>query len=157
MNKVKTDNVVDTEIQQEVKKLLRNISNGVSKLSISKFNRILSQVITKYTSNSDDIDAIMKIICSHFNITEETLYNSKSKGDVYTAKLIAFKIMNTTLGVSASDIGKKFNRYQNSVSYAIKKFHGLEPKKRADDRKIMDDYTSIMLDVKKYTNSKIIE
>jgi chromosomal replication initiation ATPase DnaA len=99
----------------------------------------------------------MKIICSYFNITEETLYNSKSKGDVYTAKVIAFKIMNNTLGVSASDIGKKFNRYQNSVSYAIKKFNALEPRKKAQDRKVMDDYIEIMLEVKKYTNSKIIE
>lgn len=151
------DVVLDKELKTEFLKLLRLFQKGVTKLGIMKFNRIMSQVITKYSSNSEDVDMVMKLVCQHFNITEETLYNSRSKGEVYSAKIIAFKILNSTLGISASDIGKKFNRYQNSVAYAIKKFNQLQPEKKAAHKKIFQDYNAIMVEVKRYTNSKIIE
>lgn len=140
------------ETELEIKKLLKNINSGVSKLTLKKFNSVISKVIARHSNKSEnEISEVVKIICKYFQITEDML-KTKSRGEVYQAKIICFKILNHSLGISAQRIGRYFKRYPNSITYALKTFEKLDPKRRQRDKKIIEDYSECEKRVRNYIN-----
>lgn len=140
----------ENETELEIKRLLRNINSGVTKLSLKKFNLLISKAIAKSNSNLEtEIVEVVKIICRYFEINEDIL-KTKSRGEIYQAKIICFKILNHTLGISAQRIGKYFKRYPNSITHALKNFEALDPNRRQRDKKILEDYCECNNRVKKY-------
>jgi chromosomal replication initiation ATPase DnaA len=143
---------ITNETELEIKRLLKNINSGVNKLSLKKFNSVISKAIARHSNKEEtDIDAVVKIICKYFSISKEML-NTKSRGQVYQAKMISFKILNHTLGISAQRIGKYFKRYPNSITHALKGFESLDPKRRQRDQKIIEDYNECDKRVRNYIN-----
>lgn len=141
---------MDTD--KEVKKFFRNLNAGVSKLSLVKFNKLISKAIAKHSEKSDyEITRVVSIICKHFGITEDIL-NTKSRGEVYMAKMILFKILNHSLGISAQRIGKHFKRYPNSITHALKNFENLDPNRRSRDKKVYEDYIECDKKVRNFIN-----
>jgi len=131
---------VPNETDLEIKRLLKNINSGVNKLSLKKFNLVISKAIARHSNKSEsEITDAVKIICKYFGISEEIL-NTKSRGEVYQAKMVCFKILNHSLGISAQRIGKYFKRYPNSITHALKTFEGLDPNRRQKDKKLLEDY-----------------
>lgn len=128
------------KLEHEFKKLLNIIGLGVTKHGLTSFNKIISGVVSKGDGKEQKINMVYKVVCSHFKIPVETLINSKSRGSIYDAKIITFKLLNSNVGISAKGISKMFNRYPNSVSHAIKKFESLDIERRKVDKKLYDDY-----------------
>ena len=140
------------ETELEIKRLLRNINSGVSKLTLKKFNIVISKAIAKNSvKNHDEISEAVKIISKYFGITEEML-KTKSRGEIYKAKIICFKILNHSLGISAQKIGKYFKRYPNSITHALKNFGTLDPKRRQKDKKLLEDYSECEKRVRNHIN-----
>lgn len=138
--------------EKEVKKLIRNINNGVTKMTLEKFNKVMSNVIAKHSIKGEyEISESLKIVCKYFNLPED-VFMSKARGNVYNAKMILFKILNHTLGISAQRIAKYFKRYPNSVTHALIKFEKLNPDKRARDKKVIEDYLEIQKRIKIFIN-----
>ena len=136
----------------EIKRLLKNINNGVNKLTLNKFNIIISKAIAKHSTKSEyEIIEAVKIVCKYFSITEDLL-NTKSRGEVYTAKMICFKILNHSLGISAQRIGSHFKRYPNSITHALKTFEKLDPNRRQRDKKVIEDYLECDKRVRNFMN-----
>lgn len=143
-------NSTNTDI--EIKKLLKNINSGVSKLTLKKFNSVISKAIARHSNKTEtEISEVVKIICKYFAISEEML-KTKSRGEIYQAKIICFKILNHSLGISAQRIGKYFKRYPNSITHALKIFEALDPKRRQRDKKISEDYAECEKRVRNYIN-----
>ncbi len=143
---------ITSETELEIKRLLKNINSGVNKLSLKKFNSVISKAIARHSNKEEtDIDAVVKIICKYFSISAEML-STKSRGQVYQAKMISFKILNHTLGISAQRIGKYFKRYPNSITHALKCFESLDPNRRQRDKKIIEDYNECDKRVRNYIN-----
>jgi chromosomal replication initiation ATPase DnaA len=141
-----------SETDLEIKRLLRNINSGVNKLSLKKFNSVIAKAIARHSNKSEtDIDEVVKIVCKYFSISSEML-TTKSRGQIYQAKMICFKILNHTLGISAQRIGKYFKRYPNSITHALKSFEALDPKRRQRDKKIIEDYSECDKRVRNYIN-----
>jgi len=131
---------VPNETDLEIKRLLKNINSGVNKLSLKKFNLVISKAIARHSNKSEnEITDVVKIICKYFGISEDIL-STKSRGEVYQAKMVCFKILNHSLGISAQRIGKYFKRYPNSITHALKTFEGLDPNRRQKDKKLLEDY-----------------
>jgi hypothetical protein len=131
---------IPNETDLEIKRLLKNINSGVNKLSLKKFNLVISKAIARHSNKSEsEITDTVKIICKYFGISEDIL-NTKSRGEVYQAKMVCFKILNHSLGISAQRIGKYFKRYPNSITHALKIFEGLDPNRRQKDKKLLEDY-----------------
>jgi hypothetical protein len=128
----------DSEL--ELKKLFKNINIGVSKTSLKKFNVILSKIISKdINKKTDDISDYINIICKHFEINQNMLF-TKTRGRIYEAKIICFKILNHTLGFSAQKIATYFKRYPNSITHALNNFKALDINKRQRDKRINADF-----------------
>ena len=143
---------ITSETELEIKRLLKNINSGVNKLSLKKFNSVICKAIARHSNKEEtDIDEVVRIICKYFSISIQML-NTKSRGQVYQAKMISFKILNHTLGISAQRIGKYFKRYPNSITHALKCFEALDPNRRQRDKKIIEDYNECDKRVRNYIN-----
>ena len=68
------------------------------------------------------------------------------------AKMILFKILNHSLGISAQRIGKHFKRYPNSITHALKNFENLDPNRRSRDKKVYEDYIECDKKVRNFIN-----
>ena len=136
------------DAEKEVKKLIKNINVGIKKLTLEKFNQVISNAITKYSSKGEfEINESVKIVCKYYSVSVETLM-TKTRGDVYLAKIVLFKILNHSLNISAQRIAKFFKRYPNSVTHALKKFDKLNPDKRNKDKKLLADYNELNTKIK---------
>jgi chromosomal replication initiation ATPase DnaA len=142
------------DAEKEVKKLFRNINVGVSKLTLEKFNKIVSNVLAKHSEKGEyEISQSLKIVAKYYNIPEDH-FMTKARGDIYTAKMLLFKILNHTLGISAQRIAKYFNRYPNSITHALHRFEKLNPEKRARDKKVFEDYLEIKKRIQLFINEE---
>jgi len=142
----------NNDTEKEIKRLLKTINSGVSKLSLKKFNNVMSKAIARHSNKSEyEITESVKIICKYFGITEDILC-TKSRGEVYQAKIVCFKILNHSLGISAQRIGQYFKRYPNSITHALKTFEALDPKRRGKDKKLLEDFTECDKRVRNFMN-----
>jgi len=142
------------DVEKEIKKLLKNINLGVSRLSLEKFNKLISNALVKHSGKSEyEIHESVKIVAKYFELTEEMIM-TKSRGQVYSAKIILFKILNHSLGISAQRIAKYFKRYPNSITHALKRFDNLDTQKRQRDKKLHEDYLECQKRIKMFINEE---
>ncbi len=142
------------DVEKEVKKLLKNINLGINKLSLEKFNKLISNALVKHSGKSEyEIHESVKIVAKYFGLTEEMIM-TKSRGSVYNAKIILFKILNHSLGISAQRIAKYFKRYPNSITHALKRFDNLDTQKRQRDKKLYEDYLECQKRIKMFINEE---
>lgn len=133
---------------KEVNKLLKNIAKGVSKMTLQKFNKAISTLVRKHGGRNSEMTDICNIVCAHFKISFENLKHSQTRGDVYSARIISFFILNEK-GFSELELIDFFGCFKNSVSHGIKKFKSLSPDYKYD-KNIISAYDAIMLEVDKY-------
>ena len=142
------------DAEKEVKKLFKNINVGVSRLTLEKFNKVVSNAIAKHSEKGEyEISESLKIVAKYYSLPEDVIL-SKARGNVYVAKMLLFKILNHNLGISAQRIGKYFKRYPNSITHALHRFDKLNPEKRARDKKVYEDYLEIQKRIKLFINEE---
>ncbi len=140
------------DAEKEVKKLIKNINVGVSKLTLEKFNKVVSNAIAKHSDKSEyEISESLKIVSKYYSLPEDVIM-SKARGRVYIAKMLLFKILNHSLGISAQRIAKYFKRYPNSITHALQRFDKLNPEKKPRDKKVYDDFLEIQKRIKLFIN-----
>jgi hypothetical protein len=142
------------DAEKEVKKLIKNINVGVSKLTLEKFNKIVSNALAKHSEKGEyEISESLKIVARFYSLPEDVLM-TKARGKVYTAKMVLFKILNHTLGISAQRIAKYFKRYPNSITHALQRFEKLNPEKKPRDKKVYEDYLEIKKRIQLFINEE---
>jgi hypothetical protein len=142
------------DAEKEVKKLIKNINVGVSKLTLEKFNKIVSNALAKHSEKGEyEISESLKIVAKFYSLPEDVLM-TKARGKVYTAKMVLFKILNHTLGISAQRIAKYFKRYPNSITHALQRFEKLNPEKKPRDKKVYEDYLEIKKRIQLFINEE---
>jgi hypothetical protein len=142
------------DAEKEVKKLIKNINVGVSKLTLEKFNKIVSNALAKHSEKGEyEISESLKIVARFYSLPEDVLM-TKARGKVYTAKMVLFKILNHTLGISAQRIAKYFKRYPNSITHALQRFEKLNPEKKPRDKKVYEDYLEIKKRIQVFINEE---
>jgi hypothetical protein len=130
------------EENKEVEQLLKNISDGLTVLSLTELNSAIEMIVIKkrQSEKPKDIDRLFEVICSEYKITKKALFEKYSRGDIYQAKIVVFTIMNKTLGISKRTISKIFQTYPNTVNVGVKYFNSLNPEKFADDNQFLVNY-----------------
>ena len=142
------------DAEKEVKKLIKNINVGVSKLTLEKFNKIVSNALAKHSEKGEyEISESLKIVARFYSLPEDVLM-TKARGKIYTAKMVLFKILNHTLGISAQRIAKYFKRYPNSITHALQRFEKLNPEKKPRDKKVYEDYLEIKKRIQLFINEE---
>ncbi len=83
---------------------------------------ILPKVKTKVNKENDQIDALKKIICSYFQISEADLLSSSRKPNVVYARNLCFYIIREEFKSQYKKIGEIFNKKDHtSVMYGVDK------------------------------------
>ena len=130
------------EENKEVEQLLKNISDGLTVLSLPELNSAIEMIVIKkrQSEKPKDIDKLFEVICSEYKISKKALFEKYSRGDIYQAKIVVFTIMNKTLGISKRTISKIFQTYPNTVNVGIKYFNSLNPEKFSTDKQFLGKY-----------------
>ena len=91
-----------------------------------------------------ELDDVIKICVSHFNLYEPDLYSSTRVGNVVLAKHLLWYILHIHYGYSINTISKCFFRTKRQVFNAIRKIRlGIDSQKF-----YKEIYNNLMFDVK---------
>lgn len=127
-------------VSSAVSTLLKNISEGLSVLSIDELNKAIAEILIKKKEKTADVEMLIGIVCKEFKISRKALQEKYSRNSIYSAKIILFVIMNKHIGMSKRSIAKWFNTFPNSVNVAIIHFEKLNPEKFKEDKEFCVRY-----------------
>lgn len=127
---------------KDVEQLLKNISDGLSVLSLQELNSAIEMIVIKkrQSEKPKDLDRLFDVVCNEYKISKKALFEKYSRGNVYQAKITMFTIMNKTLGISKRTISKIFQTFPNSVNVGIKYFVNLNPERFVSDKDFLTRY-----------------
>jgi chromosomal replication initiation ATPase DnaA len=127
-------------VSSAVSTLLKNISEGLSVLSIDELNKAIAEILIKKKEKTQDVELLFTIVCKEFKISRKALKEKYSRNAIYSAKIILFVIMNKHLGMSRRSIAKLFDTFPNSVNVAVVHFDKLNPEKFKEDKDFLVQY-----------------
>ena len=130
----------ERSVSSAVSTLLKNISDGLSVLSIDELNRAISEILVKKKEKTKDVEQLIEIVCKEFKISQKALKEKYSRNNIYSAKIILFVIMNKHIGMSKRSIAKLFDTFPNSVNVAVIHFEQMNPEKFKDDKDFLVIY-----------------
>ena len=109
-------------------------------LSIDELNQAISEILLKKDKNNANLQSLINIVCTEYNIAYKSLYEKYSRDPIYSAKITLFVLMNKHLGMSKRKIAKQFRTYPNSVNVAIAHFDNINPEKFKADKDFLEKY-----------------
>jgi chromosomal replication initiation ATPase DnaA len=127
-------------VSSAVSTLLKNISDGLSVLSIDELNKAISEILVKKKEKAKDVEQLIEIVCKEFKLSKKALKEKYSRNNIYSAKIILFVIMNKHIGMSKRSIAKLFDTFPNSVNVAVIHFEQMNPEKFKADKDFLVIY-----------------
>jgi chromosomal replication initiation ATPase DnaA len=127
-------------VNSAVSTLLKNISEGLSVLSIDELNKAIAEILIKKKEKTQDVEQLFTIVCKEFKLSRKALKEKYSRNAIYSAKIILFVIMNKHLGMSRRSIAKLFDTFPNSVNVAVVHFDKLNPERFKEDKDLLVRY-----------------
>ena len=131
---------MENETKKQVSALLKNISVGLSIMSLDELNSAISETLMKKREKTNDIEVLKNIVCKEYNVSKKALFEKYSRGSIYNCKITLFVIMHKHLGISKRSIANLFKNAPNSVNMAIKFFTNLNPDKFKADQEFSKKY-----------------
>ena len=127
-------------VNKNITELLKKISEVLSVLSIDELNQAISEILLKKDKNNANVQSLINIVCTEYNVASKSLYEKYSRDTIYSAKITLFVLMNKHLGMSKRKIAKQFRTYPNSVNVAIAHFDNINPEKFKTDKDFLEKY-----------------
>ena len=131
---------MEDETKKQVSALLKNISYGLSILSLDELNLAISETLMKKREKTNDLEVLKNIVCKEYNVSKKALLEKYSRGSTYDCKITLFVIMHKHLGMSKRSIALMFKNAPNSVNVGINYFNGLNPEKFKKDAEFSKKY-----------------
>lgn len=131
-------------VSSAVSTLLKNISDGLSVLSIDELNNAIAEILIKKKEKTKDVEQLISIVVAEFKISRKALKEKYSRDNIYSAKIILFVIMNKHIGMSRRSIAKLFDTFPNSVNVAVIHFEKLNPEKFKEDKDFLIKYQNCL-------------
>ena len=158
----KQDNLseLSKEYGRHVIELFEAMCSAVSKMPIET----IRQHIIRLAENSNhplkkELELlILKLISDEFNVTTEDIVSSDKRGEVVTAKKVAFVLFKSEIPMTEYKIAKYFNRSAPIVNRGVHSITSLVPLTKSEHA-IVDGFTNILKQVtewKKQVNYKNI-
>ena len=142
------------EDKKEIKNLLKNIQEGLSKYSVSELNKALIVALNKKQDNSEHIDFVFKIVTQDFGISIQTLKSKNPRGLINDAKQITYCLLHFTLGLSIRHIAQRiFFNWHTSVAVAIKRFKTANVNVK-NDKQFLDRHSALQTKLIDYINKQ---
>ena len=80
-------------VSSAVSTLLKNISDGLSVLSIDELNNAIAEILIKKKEKTKDVEQLISIVVAEFKISRKALKEKYSRDNIYSAKIILFVII----------------------------------------------------------------
>ena len=123
MSKPKTD----------LENLLSNIQKGLKEFSIKELNEAIILFLNKKSDKSIEINYILEIVASEYNISVKKLKAKHSRGLDQEAKQIAYCLLHLDLDLSTRYISRRiFMNNHNSLAIGIRKLKQADKNHKID-------------------------
>ena len=86
-------------VNKKITELIKKISEVLSVLSIDELNQAISEILLKKDKNNANLQSLINIVCTEYNIAYKSLYEKYSRDPIYSAKITLFVLMNKHLGM----------------------------------------------------------
>ncbi len=127
----------------KIRRLLKNIGNGLAKYSIDELNKGIISFINKKEALPKEIDFFIDNVCATYGITKRKLMKSKEIGEVTQARQLTYCLLYDCLSISQGYIATHiFDKSPATVNSAIKYYRSLNMNVKAD-KEFKDKYDLI--------------
>ena len=133
---------------REIKKLLKNIQEGLSLYSLQELNQALVTSLNKKHEIAHEIDCVLDLVCGEFSISKTTLKTIHIRGDLQEAKQIAYCLLHHNLGLSIRYISERiFFNSHTSVANGITKLKNADITHK-QDKEFIERYNELQKKLK---------
>jgi len=126
----------------ELEGLLKNIQDALKKYSIKELNDALLDLLNKNEPKKELVDATIKSVCKVFEISQRILINSRSRGKIQDARMVAYAIMHNDLNLPMRFIAVNVfkRRSHGSVVQSLQTFKELNPEKISYHKELLEKH-----------------
>jgi chromosomal replication initiation ATPase DnaA len=119
----------------EIEHFFSNIQKGLKMYSLKEFNSAIKDIInTKGDNKKDDIKYTLNLVCTHYNISIQSLMGKDNRGIIVDAKQVAYCLLYFDLKISVKSISKNiFYNWRNSVYRGINRLKTINTNIKEDE------------------------
>ena len=114
-----------------------SISIG-GKITLPIVQRYIRDVVSETQPDPITVDLVVEEVSRTYNVTVEDIFSKKKSADIAFARQIAIYIVNQTMSMSSTEIGRKFNKDHTTILYTIEKIKGILKQNDTEKRTVED-------------------
>jgi len=124
--------------KKELEVFFKNIQQGLKKYTLQELNDSIGAIVTNKTDKQKEkksqINIVVEVICSQFDLTKESLLNGRGKGSIQEARKYAFCILHNDFNLPIRYIAKNVFQlnWHTSVSIAIQYYKSINLDVKSD-------------------------
>ena len=127
----------------EIKKLLKNIQDGLKLYSLQELNEAIVNSLNTKHDKTTEIEYVLNLVCNEFSITKAAIKSVNIRGTLQDAKQIAYCLLHFNLGLSIRHISERvFFNSHTSVANGIMKLKNANILLK-QDKEFVDKYNAL--------------
>ncbi len=128
---------------------LKNTEKALRTNTVQELNSAIVLFLKNKDDRREEINNVLETVAEHYGISKRTLIKSSARGNIQTARVMSYCLLNFELGLTTRYIANTiFNKWQNAISNGIKYYKRLDSKIKTD-KEFIDSYVALK---KKITN-----
>lgn len=134
--------------------LFKTLQKALKSHSINDITDAVSSFLSKKADKHEEVHYVLEIVCSEFNISKRMLTHSPGKGNVFTARNIAYCILHYNLSLPVRHIATIIpKKTHTSVFKAVAYFKTINTDIKVD-REFKEVYDRIALKLSEFIENK---
>ncbi len=126
------------QLEGIIKKLQAYVTIHSNKLNLPLVQSYIRDVVNETMPDPVTVEKIVEEVSRTYNVSTEDIFSKKKSADIAKARQISIYIVHTVMGLSSTEIGKKFNKDHTTILYTTDKIKKLIKQNEMEKRLIED-------------------
>lgn len=126
------------QLEGIIKKLQAYVTIHSNKLTLPLVQSYIRDVVSETLPDPVTVEKIVTEVSRTYNVSTEDIFSKKKSADIAKARQISIYIVHKVMGLSSTEIGKKFNKDHTTILYTIEKITKLFSENDMEKRLIED-------------------
>lgn len=126
------------QLEGIIKKLQAYVTIHSNKLTLPLVQSYIRDVVSETMPDPVTVDKIVDEVSRTYNVSAEDIFSKKKSADIAKARQISIYVVHQVMGLSSTEIGKKFNKDHTTILYTTDKIKNLL-KSNEMERRLVED------------------
>lgn len=126
------------QLEGIIKKLQAYVTIHSNKLTLPLVQSYIRDVVSETMPDPVTVERIVDEVSRTYNVSSEDIFSKKKSAEIAKARQISMYIVHKVMGLSSTEIGKKFNKDHTTVLYTTDKVNKLIKSNEMEKRIIED-------------------